>query len=120
MSEAGGQAGPQSPGTGGAADLVPPITGAPGGERAAEMEPPTTGDVAVDEALSMLTGLDELPVSEHHDRLAHVHEVLRAALDGRPGLEGGGPPDGGAGQDHPVGQGGGTGPDGGGRAAQDG
>jgi hypothetical protein len=43
--------------------------------------PPQTGDAEVDRALGELTDLPSTPLSEHHDRLASVHEVLHRALD---------------------------------------
>ena len=43
--------------------------------------PPQTGDAEIDRALSELTDLPSTPLSEHHDRLAGVHEVLHQALD---------------------------------------
>ena len=43
--------------------------------------PPSTGDAEIDRALSELTDLPSAPLSEHHDRLAAVHEVLHRALD---------------------------------------
>ena len=43
--------------------------------------PPSTGDPEIDGALSELVGLTSTPLSEHHDRLAAVHEVLHHALD---------------------------------------
>ena len=43
--------------------------------------PPTTGDAEIDRALNELADLPAQPLSEHHDRLASVHEVLHRALD---------------------------------------
>jgi hypothetical protein len=43
--------------------------------------PPQTGDAEIDRALGELTDLPSAPLSEHHDRLAAVHEVLHRALD---------------------------------------
>jgi hypothetical protein len=43
--------------------------------------PPQTGDGEIDGALSELADLPTTPLSEHHDRLAAVHEVLHHALD---------------------------------------
>jgi len=43
--------------------------------------PPSTGDAEIDRALSELADLPSMPLSEHHDRLAAVHEVLHQALD---------------------------------------
>ena len=42
---------------------------------------PQTGDAEIDRALGELTDLPSTPLSEHHDRLAQVHEVLHRALD---------------------------------------
>jgi hypothetical protein len=39
-----------------------------------------TGEAEVDAALAGLAELDELPVGQHHDRLAQMHEVLHRAL----------------------------------------
>jgi len=43
--------------------------------------PPLTDDAAIDDALLGLGELEATPLTEHHDRLAQVHEVLHAALD---------------------------------------
>lgn len=43
--------------------------------------PPQTGDVEIDRALGELADLSSTPLSEHHDRLVAVHEVLHRALD---------------------------------------
>lgn len=43
--------------------------------------PPQTGDAEIDRALGELTDLSSTPLSEHHDRLVVVHEVLHRALD---------------------------------------
>ena len=43
--------------------------------------PPQTGDAEIDRALGELADLPSTPTSEHHDRLAAVHEVLHHALD---------------------------------------
>jgi hypothetical protein len=42
---------------------------------------PATGDPAIDDALQGLSDLPATPLSEHHDRLAQVHEALHAALE---------------------------------------
>lgn len=42
--------------------------------------PPITGEGAVDQALSGLSDLSSVPVSQHHDRLAQAHEALHQAL----------------------------------------
>lgn len=42
---------------------------------------PQTGNAAVDDALLELADLAQVPVAEHHDRLAKAHEVLQDALD---------------------------------------
>lgn len=44
-------------------------------------EVPTTGDPAIDDALQGLRDLPSVPLGEHHDRLARVHEALHAALE---------------------------------------
>jgi hypothetical protein len=46
---------------------------------------PSTGLAAVDEAVARLADLDERPVSEHHEVLAAVHEVLHAELQASSG-----------------------------------
>ena len=43
--------------------------------------PPQTGDAEIDRALAELADLPAAPLSEHHDRLTGVHEVLHRALD---------------------------------------
>ena len=43
--------------------------------------PPLTDDAAIDDALLGLGELEATPLTEHHDRLAQVHEVLHTALD---------------------------------------
>lgn len=43
----------------------------------------TTGEPTVDAAVAELAGLDQVPLSEHHDRLTRVHDVLHQALDSR-------------------------------------
>lgn len=42
---------------------------------------PVTGEPAVDRALESLQDLESLPLADHHDRLARVHEELHAALN---------------------------------------
>lgn len=44
-------------------------------------EVPVTGEPEVDRALESLQGLESAPLSEHHDRLARVHEQLHSALN---------------------------------------
>jgi hypothetical protein len=44
-------------------------------------EVPATGDRVIDEALQSLRDLPSIPLSEHHERLAKVHEALQAALE---------------------------------------
>ena len=63
-------------------------------ESAAEGDSATTatGNAAVDEALADLAELDGVPLTEHHDRLARAHEVLRSTLEAGSGGE---PPTGG-------------------------
>ncbi|GAB3925039.1 hypothetical protein GCM10011575_04770 [Microlunatus endophyticus] len=54
------------------------------GERGATAESgtiPVTGQPAVDHALTALQGLESEPLTDHHDRLAAVHEELHAALN---------------------------------------
>jgi hypothetical protein len=68
--------------------LAPPVNEEADGEERVHPAPPTTGDSGIDEALASLATLDELPVTEHHDQLARVHDALRAALDGRTGQDG--------------------------------
>ena len=48
---------------------------------------PATGDPTIDQALGRLAELTELPVAEHHDRLAQAHAVLDQVL-GREGTDG--------------------------------
>ena len=48
----------------------------PGGAAA-----PSTGDPAIDEAMQGLRDLPSTALAEHHDRLAHAHETLHAALE---------------------------------------
>ena len=52
-----------------------------------DLSPPATGDPAIDQALDRLTGLTELPVAEHAERLAQAHTVLDGVL-GRDGTDG--------------------------------
>ncbi len=40
-----------------------------------------TGEPEVDRALESLSGLESLPLADHHDRLARVHEELHRALN---------------------------------------
>lgn len=42
---------------------------------------PVTGEPDVDRALESLQGLESAPLTDHHDRLARVHEELHAALN---------------------------------------
>jgi len=59
----------------------PPTDGArPGDARDTDLAPATAGTGP----LAGLDGLDRLPVSEHVERFAQVHDVLRARLDGEP------------------------------------
>ena len=44
-------------------------------------EPTATGVPAVDEVLSEVDGLDDLPLEEHLPTFERAHESLRAALD---------------------------------------
>jgi hypothetical protein len=67
--------------------LADPASREADGEERVHVAPPTTGDTAVDEALASLATLDELPVTEHHDRFVRVHDALSAALDGRTGQD---------------------------------
>lgn len=48
-------------------------------------EPTTTGIPAVDEVLSEVDALGELPLEEHLSTFERAHESLRAALDAEPG-----------------------------------
>ena len=43
-------------------------------------EPPPVDDPRVAEALQRISDLDEVPLSEHHDRLVRAHEVLHDVL----------------------------------------
>lgn len=60
------------------------------------VEPPVTGNRVIDQAAAEVTGLVDLHVEEHHDRLAAVQEVLVSVLDSSreaaqtpiPGVEG--------------------------------
>ena len=58
-------------------DSATPGAAGPGDSPAADPTP----DAAP--ALDRLDGLDDLPVGEHVERFTHVHDVLRARLDGR-------------------------------------
>jgi hypothetical protein len=42
---------------------------------------PSTGDPAIDAALQAVEDLPSIPLAEHHDRLARVHEALHVALE---------------------------------------
>ena len=44
-------------------------------------QPTATGVSAVDEVLSEVDGLDDLPLEEHLPTFERAHESLRAALD---------------------------------------
>jgi hypothetical protein len=44
-------------------------------------DPSSTGVRVVDDAMAQLTGLDEAPLSEHHERLQQAHAALQDALD---------------------------------------
>ena len=44
-------------------------------------EPTTTGVPAVDEVLSVVDRLDDLPLEDHLSAFERAHESLRAALD---------------------------------------
>jgi hypothetical protein len=68
--------------------LTDPASREADGEERVHVAPPTTGNAAVDEALASLATIDELPVTEHHDQFARVHDALRAALDGRAAQDG--------------------------------
>jgi hypothetical protein len=51
-------------------------------------ETPETGDQQIDTALEQVRRLEELPLSDHHDVLAGVHDELQSALqrdDAAPG-----------------------------------
>lgn len=52
----------------------------PGGHRGSD-DPSSTGVRLVDDAMARLTGLDEAPLSEHHERLQQAHAALQDALD---------------------------------------
>ena len=47
-------------------------------------EPTATGVPAVDQVLSDVDQLDELPLEEHLPTFERAHDSLRAALDGEP------------------------------------
>jgi hypothetical protein len=71
-------------------DGVGPVPGAPLASRRADassgptgtgpVDVATTGDAAVDEALSVLEGLEERPLREHLDVLDSVHRALQDRL----------------------------------------
>jgi hypothetical protein len=42
---------------------------------------PSTGDPTIDNVLQGLHDLPSTPLTEHHDRLARVHEALHVALE---------------------------------------
>ena len=44
-------------------------------------EPPVTGVPDIDRAMAQLSDLDDVPVAEHHERLARAQAVLQAALN---------------------------------------
>jgi hypothetical protein len=50
----------------------------PDAERSAA---PVTGEPEIDLALESLQGLEDAPLTDHHDRLARVHEELHSALN---------------------------------------
>jgi hypothetical protein len=54
-------------------------------QQTAADEPTATGVPAVDEVLSEVDGLDDLPLEEHLPTFERAHESLRAALDAEPG-----------------------------------
>jgi len=73
-----------------APDEDPPDSPRPGGEP----EPAGTGDARVDDAVSRLAELAELPVREHPAVFEYVHERLSEVLgdlDSHPGGEARGP-----------------------------
>jgi hypothetical protein len=45
------------------------------------VDPSSTGVREVDEAMAQLDGLDDAPLSEHHEQLQRAHAALRDALD---------------------------------------
>lgn len=47
----------------------------------AERGQPVTGNRLVDQALTEVAALDELPLAEHHDRLSAAQDVLAGVLD---------------------------------------
>lgn len=69
-------------------EQVPP-TGLRGDEHEAQPpssdEPTATGVPAVDQVLSDVDRLDDLPLEEHLPTFERAHDSLRAALDGEPG-----------------------------------
>jgi len=68
-------------------DPFPPTPADPVEETAPRSDVPRTGIDDVDRALAELEELDRLPVADHHDRLARVHEALHQALH-RPSEDG--------------------------------
>ncbi|MFP3581585.1 hypothetical protein SB659_18650 [Arthrobacter sp. SIMBA_036] len=48
--------------------------------------PLPTGDALVDRALDALGRINAMPVGEHGDLYAHIHDALSEALDSEPGL----------------------------------
>ena len=47
-------------------------------------QPPVTGDARIDDALTTVVDLADVPLAEHAARLAHVHDVVNAALQNAP------------------------------------
>ena len=45
-------------------------------------EPPVTGLAEIDEAMARLDDLDQVPLTEHRERLDQAQAVLLQALDG--------------------------------------
>ena len=45
------------------------------------VDPSPTGVREVDDAMAQLSGLDDAPLSEHHEQLQRVHAALQDALD---------------------------------------
>ena len=45
-------------------------------------EPPVTGLAEIDEAMTQLADLDQVPLTEHRERLDRAQAVLQQALDG--------------------------------------
>jgi len=58
------------------------LTSGPVPQRPWDRPAPDTqnGHAEIDEAMRGLGDLSQVPVADHHDRLARVHEVLHAAL----------------------------------------